>query len=76
MESCPLCGLAIEALDDHTRRAHGATLIKVKSDLAAGLESVAGEMTRVAALYGTEIAKIRLADVPGRGGAMREGGYL
>ncbi len=82
MESCPLCGLAIEDLDGHTRRVHGAGIDDIRSDLEAGLESIAGKMTRNAALYGAEIPTLKAAnrmDNPeghNRKGAMREGGYL
>ncbi len=76
MESCPLCGLAIEDLDGHTRRVHGAGLESIRSDLEAGLESIAGEMTRVAALYGAEITTLKPPRNVASRTAMREGGYL
>ncbi len=76
MESCPLCGLALEALDEHTIRAHGAGIVDIRAAVTAGLESVAGKITRLAALDGAQIVTLRPSADERPKSAMREGGYL
>ncbi len=74
MDSCPLCGLALEDVDDHTRRAHQAALVDIEATLTAGLAITAAELTRDAALYGARIPNLRPSQPDKH--AMREGGYL